>query len=274
MIRIEEVEFKKEVMEFMSKEQVKDVAPSVFTTKPSNGVSDKYTHIPTERVIDDMEELGWKIVEAKEVKARKKSTVGFQKHLLVFRNNDVIIKGKDNDTVFPQILLTNSHDGKNAFTFTAGLFRLICSNGLVIADEKFEDVKMRHMGYTFEELQELIKSMVNKLPLTVESMNKMKAIELEEASILDFARKALNCRFSEVEMNRIKIDLHDFLTPVRKEDQGNDLWSVFNVVQEKLIEGDFNYRSANKPRKAREVKNFKQDMKINKKLFELALGYC
>jgi hypothetical protein len=49
---------------------------------------------------------------------------------------------------------------KNAFTFTAGLFRLICSNGLVIADEKFEDVKMRHMGYTFEELQELIKSMV------------------------------------------------------------------------------------------------------------------
>ena len=33
----------------------------------------------------------------------------------------------DGDTVYPQILLTNSHDGKNAFTFTAGLFRLICA---------------------------------------------------------------------------------------------------------------------------------------------------
>ena len=65
-------------MEFMSKEQVKDVAPSVFTTKPSNGVSDKYTHIPTERVIDDMEELGWRIVEAKEVKARKNQQQDFK----------------------------------------------------------------------------------------------------------------------------------------------------------------------------------------------------
>ena len=49
-------------------------------------------------------------------------------------------------TVFPQILLTNSHDGKNSFQFQAGLYRLICSNGLVIADTQFEAVKIRHMG--------------------------------------------------------------------------------------------------------------------------------
>ena len=163
---------------------------------------------------------------------------------------------------------------KNAFTFTAGLFRLICENGLVIADEKFEDVKMRHMGYSFEDLQDMIKDMVEKLPLTVESMNKMKAVELEQAAVLDFAKKALNCRFTDQEMNRISIDLDSFITPVRKEDSGKDLWSVFNVVQEKLIEGDFDYRSAGKARKAREIKNFKQDMKINKGLYELALEYC
>ena len=67
---------------------------------------------------------------------------------------------------------------------------------------------------------------------------------------------------------------YSFVTPVRKEDSGKDLWSVFNVVQEKLIEGDFDYRSAGKARKAREIKNFKQDMKINKGLYELALEYC
>ncbi len=148
---------------FMSKEDINSVAPSVFTSIPSSEVSDKYTHIPTERVINDMESLGWGVVEAKEVKARKKNTMGFQKHLLVFRNDDIVINGADGDTVFPQILLTNSHDGKNAFTFTAGLFRLICENGLVIADETFEDVKMRHMGYTFEDLQEMIKEMVVQL---------------------------------------------------------------------------------------------------------------
>mgnify|MGYP001469988281 CR=1 FL=1 len=258
---------------YLSKENMKSLAPSIFAEKPSSEVSKHYTHIPTTKVIDDMEMLGWKPIEAKEVKARKNSTRGFQKHLIVFRNDDVVINGEDGDTVFPQILLTNSHDGKNAFQFQAGLYRLVCSNGLVIADTQFEAVKMRHMGYTFEDLQEKIKEMVEKLPLTVESMNKMKAQEMEEEQIIQFAKDALNTRFKEDELNRIQIDLKELVNPVRKEDAGNDLWSVFNVVQEKIIEGDFEYRAGGKVRKAREIKNFKQDMKINKELFEVALSY-
>jgi len=193
--------------------------------------------------------------------------------MVVFRNPDVVINGEDGDTVFPQILLTNSHDGKNAFTFTAGLFRLICENGLVISTTQFEDVKMRHMGYTFEDLQANIREMVEKLPLTVESMNKMKEIEMGEKAALDFAKRALETRFDEKQMNRIQVDLNELLKPVREEDYGKDVWSIFNVVQEKIIEGDFQYIAGSKVRKARRVKNFNQDQKINKELFELALEY-
>ena len=259
---------------YLTKENMKSMAPSIFAEKPSNEVSKHYTHIPTTKVIDDMELLGWKPIEAKEVKARKKSTKGYQKHLIVFRNDDVVINGEDGDTVFPQILLTNSHDGKNAFQFQAGLYRLVCSNGLVIADTQFEAVKMRHMGYSFEDLQVKIKEMVEKLPLTVESMNKMKAKEMAEEEIIQFAKDAINTRFTEKEINRIQIDLKELINPVRKEDAGNDLWSVFNVVQEKIVTGDFDYRAGGKVRKAREIKNFKQDMKINKELFDLALTYA
>ena len=259
--------------EFKSLEELKEIAPSIFTKKGAESTSDKYTHIPTDRVIKDMELLGWKVVDAKAVKARKNSTKGFQKHLVVFRNPDVVINGKDGDTVFPQVLLTNSHDGKNAFTFTAGLFRMICENGLVVSDTQFEDVKMRHMGYSFEELQGKIKEMVEKLPLTVESMNKMQETELNEEKAVEFAKKALTTRFNEKEMKRIKIDIKDILKPVRVEDKGKDLWSIFNVVQEKIIEGDFEYMAAGKTRKARQIKNFKQDQKVNKDLFELALEY-
>jgi len=258
---------------YLTKENMMSLAPSIFAEKPSDEVSKHYTHIPTTKVIDDMELLGWKPIQATEVKARKNSTRGFQKHLITFRNDDVVINGEDGDTVFPQILMTNSHDGKNAFQFQAGLFRLICSNGLVIADTQFEAVKMRHMGYTFEDLQEMIKEMVEKLPLTVESMNKMKAQEMEQEQILQFAKDAINTRFSEKEMKRIKIDYDELIKPVRKEDAGSDLWSVFNVVQEKIIDGDFEYHAGGKLRKARQIKNFKQDMKINKELFNVALEY-
>jgi hypothetical protein len=258
--------------DFLSKEEIKSKAPSVFTSTAAQGVSEKYTHIPTSNVIEDMDLLGWKVVDAKEVKARK--GIGFQKHLLVFRNEDVVINGADGDTVFPQILLTNSHDGKNSFTFTAGLFRMICENGLVVSTEQFEDVKMRHMGYTFEELQEQIKGMVERLPLTVESMNKMKQIEMSQDAAIEFARKAVATRFNENEIENISVDINTLLVPTRKEDEGNDLWSVFNVVQEKILDGDFNYTFGVKVRKARKIKNFSQDLKINKELFNLALEYA
>ena len=104
---------------FMSDVAMKEKAPSIFNDKPSDSVSKHYTHIPTTKVINDMRTLGWDVVDVTEVKARKKATIGVQKHLVVFRNPDVVINGEDGDTVYPQILLTNSHDGKNSFKFQA-----------------------------------------------------------------------------------------------------------------------------------------------------------
>ena len=284
--------------EFKTKDELREIAPSIFSTIPSPGVSKKYSHIPTDKLIDDMELLGWKVIDAKEVNARTKGTRGFQKHLVVFRNDDIVINQMPNnivesstsptgfrktdgtfakknpiDTVFPQILLTNSHDGKNAFTFTAGLFRMICENGLVISTNEFEKVAIRHMGYDFEELQKQITEMVEQLPLTVESMNKMIDTQMNQKSILKFAKDMLAVRFPEDELRRITIDMDEFITPVRPEDKGEDLWSVFNVIQEKIIEGDFDYTIGTKHRKARQIKNFKQDMDLNSKMFDVALEY-
>jgi hypothetical protein len=256
---------------FINKSEIRSKAPSIFTTTSAPGTSEKYAHIPTDKIIDDMSALGWGVVDAKEVRARK--GIGFQKHLVVFRNNDIQITSEDGDNVFPQVLLTNSHDGKNAFTFTAGLFRMVCENGLVISSREFENMKIRHYGYSFEELQNTIKSIVEKLPLTVESLNKFRAIELGQEQMLDFAQKALATRFSDEEIENIQIDFDDLLTPTRVQDKGNDLWSVYNVIQEKLTHGLFNYKFGTKTRKARKIKNFKQDMVLNEKLYDLALEY-
>ena len=260
---------------FLSKKQINDVAPSVFTNRPSSEVTDKYTFISTEKVIDDMEVLGWKVSDAKEVKARTKATIGFQKHLLVFRNNDVVINGEDGDTVFPQILLTNSHDGKNSFQITAGLFRMICENGLVIADTEFEDVKMRHMGYTFEDLQSMIKDMVEKLPLTVESMNRMKSVELEKDQVLELAKSLLDIRVEGTDNTFNDVAITNVLESQRKEDEGMGLWEVFNRVQENIINGNFYYNTkSGKQRQARIIKNFKQDLDLNRNMFAKALEFA
>ena len=262
-----------ESQNFKSLSELREIAPSIFTKKGSDNTSSKYTHIPTDTVIKDLQLLGWNVVDAKEVKARKQ--VGYQKHLVVFRNNDVVINGKDGDTVYPQILLTNSHDGKNSFSFQAGLFRMICENGLVIATKQFENYKIRHMGYDFETLQGVIKDMISNLDLTVESMNKMKETELTEEQTLDFAKQLLETRVAGSKNKFGNEAIADILTPQRKQDKGNGLWEVFNRVQENIVEGNFQYLTpGGKLRQARPIKNFRQDMNINAKMYEQALTFA
>ena len=257
----------------LSNEEILEKAPSVFTEVGHSDTSKHYTHIPTYKVIEDMNQLGWDVVDVQQVGAYKPSNRGFQKHLVVFQNDELEITGQDGDTVHPRVLLTNSHDARNAFQFQAGLFRMICSNGLVISDHNFSKLKIRHMGYDFSELKDTITEIVNQLPLTVESMNKFKATELNEQAKHEFALKAIGLRFNDENALEFGVNVEELIKPTRKEDVGDDLWSVFNVVQEKLVDGDFDYSNGTKIRKARKIKNFKQDLELNTELFALASEY-
>jgi len=244
-----------------SLENIKAIAPSVFTTEKASHLSDKYVQTPTSRVVEDLMNLGWEVTKVQEVRSRKYK--GFQKHLVVFRNPEIMIKGENGDDSFPQILLTNSHDGKAAFNFRVGIFRLVCSNGLVISDADFNNVSIRHINYTFESLQAKINEIIEKLPGLVNKINVFKAKTLTEVEMNDFATKASQLRTKKT------VNIMDVLSATRTEDQGNDLWVVFNRVQEKILGGS--YTSGG--RKARSVKNFQKDIQLNEQLFELAESY-
>jgi hypothetical protein len=242
-------------------DQIRQIAPSVFTTEKAPHLTDKYIQTPTSRVVEDLMNLGWQVTKAQEVRSRKYK--GFQKHVVVFRNPDIMIKGKDGDDAFPQILLTNSHDGKAAFNFRVGIFRLVCSNGLVVADADFSNVSIRHINYTFESLQARVAEMIAKLPKLVQKINTFKQTQLTEEQMKDFATKAMKLRTKQ------QVNVLEILTADRPQDQGNDLWVVFNRIQEKLLGGS--YRAGQ--RKARSVRNFQKDIELNEQLFELAGSY-
>jgi len=244
-----------------SLEEIKQIAPSVFTTEKAAHLTDKYIQTPTSRVVEDLMNLGWQVTKAQEVRSKKYK--GFQKHIVVFRHPDIMIKGKDGDDAFPQILLTNSHDGKAAFNFRVGIFRLVCSNGLVVSDADFNNVSIRHMNYTFESLQAKINEVIDKLPGLVQKINLFKSTKLTDDQMNEFAFKAATLR------TKARVNASELLTVERDADRGNDLWAVFNRVQEKLIGGSF--RSGK--RKSRSVTSFQKDIEINEQLFELAGSY-
>jgi len=114
--------------------EIREVAPTIFNTNKQDHLSESYHQFPTSVVVEDLIQLGWFPVQAVQVKVRKDKNRGFQKHMVKFRNPNITITGNGSNEVemYPEILITNSHDGKNIFKFTCGIFRLVCENELII----------------------------------------------------------------------------------------------------------------------------------------------
>lgn len=264
---------------FMSKEEMKTKAPYIFAEKPTNGgVSERYTLASTETVIDDMAKLGWGVIDCKQQRANKRSNIR-SFHMVSLQNPNVYIEENGEIVAYPRIILTNSHDGFHSFKFMIGVFRLCCSNGLVIATQEFANVAIRHINYDFEELRKVVAQAVEATKKNVEVMNVMQETELSEEQKADFATKAVAIRKGIKENEKMPVlsddEVKEILEPVRKEDEGNDLWSVYNVLQEKIMKGDFHFGKTKlgKNRKARPITGAAKDIEVNQRLFETASSY-
>jgi hypothetical protein len=251
----------------LTEQDLKRLAPSIFTTEPSHKVSNKYSFIPTTRILEDLNKLGWEPFEASQRKSRTSKDSMFTKHLVRFRSKAV---GQLGDSI-PEIILTNSHDGRNSFNLHAGLFRLVCMNGLILADTTFDHVKIKHQWYNMEEITKVTNSMIDKIPTIVSSINAMDSRELSDTERRLFAKKAILTRWPK---GNDMLDIDDMLQHIRVGDKGNSVWKVYNVVQEKLIKGGLVFNNhREKIQKLRPLINIDRKVDVNKSLWELAETY-
>jgi len=265
-------------LNFLSKQDIKAKAPVILYNNPTRDLSDRYTFASTETVIDDMTTLGWLPTQVHQRKAKK----GFSKyspHMVKFSNPDLRISDGEGDVSFPQIVLQNSYDGRSALRFTAGLFRLVCSNGLIIATAKFGEMSLKHKGYSFDEMRKLVTDRTESIPEQIQVMNDMKGRMLNQDEREHLAMQAILIRSNVPAENldefKGKIDrvtLNEILTPLRDEDKGVDLWSTYQVTQEKMMNGGFRVQLGMdaKIRKVKGIRSFERDVDYNKQLFESA----
>ena len=274
--------FSGNLQKFLTEDEIRQRCPLVFATSPTNSkVSEKYTVANTYTVIQDMEKLGWKVVRAAQRRATKKSSGRFSYHMVALQNPDIKITkqvdgGEEIVECFPQIILTNSHDGLSCFQFRVGLYRCICSNGLVISDAELSEFKIRHIYYSFENLRAVVGRILEALPSKVERMSQMSNVLLSEDQKLDFAKKALSIRkgVKEEELQADEETYKDLLTPVRKEDEGSSLWNVYNVLQEKIVKGGYSTaEEGKKARKVRKVTSFIKELDFSRRIDEVAQSY-
>ena len=263
---------------FLTNEDIARVCPMALKDMPTNpNVSNRYVHANTMTVINDLAKLGWYPVQAKQCRNKKGSAGVRSFHLIALQNPNVKILKDGEVEAYPRIILTNSHDGYNSFKFMVGLFRLVCSNGLTLCDNEMVNMSIKHINYNFEELRKIVATSIEQVPNIVMTMNKMKEITLTDSEKENIAIEVMKIRKGVENDEKFDLDketIQDILSPVRDEDKGDDLWSVFNVCQEKMIKGGFRSTTqGNKTRKQRGITSIKKDIDYNQKLWRVASQY-
>src|SRR5512139_3984536 len=118
-------------------------APSVFAPGPMLGLSRRYTFVPTAQIVSGLREHDWVPVAVEEQRIRSEARRGYQKHLIRFRRAEQM---ETLDEWNVELVLVNSHDAGCAYQLHAGIYRRICSNGLVMSDGSFTAIRFRHAG--------------------------------------------------------------------------------------------------------------------------------
>jgi hypothetical protein len=169
-----------------------------------------------------------------------------------------------------EAIVRNSHNGMSTFSVSAGLHRLVCSNGLTVPTSVADKFNVRHSGFELDDVKRLMDGFSKKLPLIQGSVGRMMERELSMDEKIEYVQKSAKIRWAE---GSIPTDaqLVNLLTPNRVEDDKNDLWTTFNVVQEKFVRGGFDYQTkTGRKSKLRDLKSIMAVNTINTKLWELA----
>src|SRR4029077_10844052 len=106
--------------------------PAVFALGAHERTSSSYTFISTERVLRALGSAGFLPVEARQA-ARARSPM-HARHLIRLRPRFQTVQLRD---AIAEILFLNSHDGTSAYQLRVGLFRVVCTNGLVVSAGAF-----------------------------------------------------------------------------------------------------------------------------------------
>ena len=248
-------------------------APSIFADEPHHTRTEKYKWLPTVDVMRMLYKEGFRPMEVQQSKTRIADKREYTKHLVKMRHVSNTEKLRNVGDVVPEILLRNSHDGTSSWELMSGIFRLVCTNGLVVTDGNATRATVPHRGdATADKVIEASYTVMEETIKRIDWVDRLKKIHLTYEEMVDFANEARKLRFEDhIQMSSPT----QLLLPRRNEDRDNTLWNVFNRAQENLIRGGLTvYNPHNRQRRrahSREITGIDDNIRINSELWNLTI---
>ncbi|MDR8071028.1 DUF932 domain-containing protein [Burkholderia cenocepacia] len=250
----------------LSDDQIRRVAPSIFADGKHESRSERYTYIPTIEVLRGLRNEGFQPFMACQTRVRHDDRREYTKHMLRLRHANEI-EGEEAD----EIVLLNSHDGTSSYQMLAGTFRFVCQNGMV-AGENVADIRVPHKGNIVQNVINGAFHVLDGFELIREQKNGMRDVSLDRDEQQAFARASLALRYDPTDAEApAPVTESQLLAPRRFEDRRDDLWTVFNRVQENLTKGGLHGRSrSGRAMSTRAITGIDQNVKLNRALWMLA----
>jgi len=249
----------------LSNDSLRRLVPSVFAATPWHSMSDRYKFVPTIEVVDVLRDRGFVPTFAVQSRSRIEGKGDFTKHLLRFRQENLLAPTAVGDE-FPELVLVNSHDGTSSYNFMSGIFRLVCGNGLVVQSSDLGSVKVHHKGGSdfHDQVIDATFEVMDSAPRTLESIKTWKQLALPAP-----VQRAFATAVKELVPDK-PVTEAQILSPRRREDQAGNLWTTTNVIQENLICGGIRSRSeTGRKTRTREIKGVSENVRLNQAIWKL-----
>lgn len=248
----------------LTDDQIRTVVPSIFAQAKHESRSERYTYIPTIDVLQGLRKEGFSPFMVCQTRTRDDTKREHTKHLIRLRHASQINASEANEVV-----LLNSHDGTSAYQMLSGVYRFVCSNGMVCGETQ-SDIRVRHTGNIIDNVIEGAFRVLEGFELVDEQKDGMKALTLNAGEQGAFARAALALKY-DTDIAPPPVTETQLLQANRSADRAGDLWTTFNRVQENIIRGGLRGRNATgNTIRTRGVQGIDQNIKLNRALWVLA----
>lgn len=206
----------------------KNYVDQAYTTTKATDTTDRYQVINSLDVYNRIESLGFTQVSGN----AKKKLNPHCRHITTFQSDSIVI----GDSKL-RLVVDNSHDGSRALYVRLGLYRMVCSNGLMVGTDVVKPYRITHTGNIHEKLANLEIWLNISIAMIKNMYNKLNSVILSEQ-----AKNELMVRAYELRHGKVDGDLYSYDRTRRAEDRGDTLWLIYNRIQEQLMLG-VKYRS-------------------------------
>ncbi|EBP1503752.1 DUF945 domain-containing protein, partial [Salmonella enterica] len=212
----------------LTREELMQYTPSVFGEDKHASRSDRYSYIPTITLLENLRREGFEPFFACQSRVRDPGKREHTRHLLRLRRT-----GQITGQQVPEIIILNSHDGSSSYQLLPGYFRQVCTNSLVCG-QSLGEIRVPHRGDIVGKVIEGAYDVLGVFDRVEEKREAMQSLLLPPPAQQALAKAALTYRFGEEHQ---PVTTAQVLTPRRREDYGQDLWTVWNTLQENLLKG-------------------------------------